>query len=341
MNIETNMKKVTTKTEEVITLDYGDGTKKSYDLIKNVFVKRFSNPILEKLSDAARIKEIVFSCDSFTVNPIYFPGSNIGKLSVCGTVNDICVSAAIPQYLTLAIIVEEGFPKEELEKIADSIQEEKNNAGIEIVGGDFKVVEKGKIDKIFIITSGIGKRIKGTNPSVKKIGHKDKIIVTGGVGEHGISVMLSRNNIFEFNITSDCQSLRNTLVPLWENFPEIKFMRDPTRGGIATTLNEISTESGIGAIINEDRIPLRKDVKAACELLGIDPYYLACEGRAVIVTAKEEASAVLRLLKQNGSKQAQIIGEFNRNIDKVVLNTISGGKRIIDFSYAFNLPRIC
>lgn len=329
------------KEKEMITLDYGDGTKKSYDLIKGIFLKRFSNPILDELSDAAQLKNQVFSCDSFTVNPIYFPGSDIGKLSICGTVNDICVSGGLPTYLTLAIIVEEGFPLEDLEKIADSIEKEKNNSKVEIVGGDFKVVERGKIDKIFITTSGIGKKIPGANPSVNKIKHKDKIIVTGGIGEHGISVMLSRNDIFEFSIKSDCQSLRGILTPVWENFAGIKFMRDPTRGGIATTLNEISLGSGLGAVIDEEKVPLRKDVKAACELLGIDPYYLACEGRAIIIAAKEEAKDIVQSLKKNGSKQARIIGEFDRKIDKVVMDTVSGGKRILDFSYAFNLPRIC
>ncbi len=326
--------------QEIITLKHGEGTKASYDLIKEVFLRKLSNPALRQLTDAAELGKLVYSCDSFTVDPIFFPGSDIGKLSVFGTVNDICVSGGIPKYLSLAIIIEEGFLKTELVKIVSSIQSAAREAKVDIVSGDFKVVEKGKADKIFISTSGIGEKIRKARPSFGNIKNKDKIIVTGSIGEHGISVMLSRKKIFDFKIKSDCCSLKGLLVPLWKNFAQIHFMRDPTRGGIASVLNEISLGSRKGIRIFEEKIPVKRDVKAACEILGIDPYYLACEGRAVVVVPCSIAGGVLSFLKkQSGS--ASIIGEIDNDLKGVVLETVSGGERILDFSHSFNLPRIC
>lgn len=326
--------------QEIITLKHGEGTKASYNLIREVFLQKLSNPVLERLTDAATIGKLVYSCDSFTVDPIFFPGSDIGKLCVFGTVNDISVSGGIPKYLSLAIIVEEGFLKSDLVKIANSIKSAAHTAKVDIVSGDFKVVERGKADKIFISTSGIGEKIQKANPSFKKIKNKDKIIVTGSIGEHGISVMLSRKKIFEFNIKSDCQSLKKLVTSLWIKFPQINFMRDPTRGGIASVLNEIYLGNGKGIRVFEENIPLRRDVKTACEILGIDPYYLACEGRAVLIVPDAISKQVLHFLKKI-SKAASIIGEIDENIKGVVLETVSGGERILDFSHAFNLPRIC
>jgi len=326
--------------QEIITLKHGEGTKASYSLIKEVFLKKLSNPALEKLTDAATIGKLVFSCDSFTVDPIFFPGSDIGKLSVFGTVNDICVSGGIPKYLSLAIIVEEGFLKSDLIKIVDSIKLAARISKIDIASGDFKVVERGKADKIFISTSGIGEKIPQANPSFKNIKNKDKVIVTGSIGEHGISVMLSRKKIFEFNIKSDCQSLNKLVTSLWIKFPQINFMRDPTRGGLASVLNEISLGSRKGIRVFEEAIPVRRDVKAACEILGIDPYYLACEGRAILIVPNTISNKVLNFLKKT-SKSAAIIGEIDSSLKGVVLETVSGGERILDFSHSFNLPRIC
>ncbi|MDD4183204.1 MAG: hydrogenase expression/formation protein HypE [Candidatus Omnitrophica bacterium] len=326
--------------QEIITLKHGEGTKASYSLIKEVFLKKLSNPALEKLTDAATIGKLVFSCDSFTVDPIFFPGSDIGKLSVFGTVNDICVSGGIPKYLSLAIIVEEGFLKSDLIKIVDSIKLAARISKIDIASGDFKVVERGKADKIFISTSGIGEKIPQANPSFKNIKNKDKVVVTGSIGEHGISVMLSRKKIFEFNIKSDCQSLNKLVTSLWMKFPQINFMRDPTRGGIASVLNEISLGSRKGIRVFEEAIPVRRDVKAACEILGIDPYYLACEGRAILIVPNTISNKVLNFLKKT-SKSAAIIGEIDSSLKGVLLETVSGGERILDFSHSFNLPRIC
>jgi len=327
--------------KEKITLSHGDGTKNTYDLIREVFLPRLSNPILNELSDAAKIGNWIFSCDSFTVNPIYFPSSDIGKLAVYGTVNDICVSGGLPLYLSLAVIVEEGFLKKDLEKLSDSIKEAANISEVKIVSGDFKVIEKKKIDKIFIITSGIGKKIAKSSPSIKKVQDQDRIIITGTIAEHGIAVMLSRNRVFDFNVKSDCQCLKDILIPLWKKFPSIRFMRDPTRGGIASTLNEVYLARGLGIKIFEDKIPMRLDVKAACELLGIDPYYLACEGRALIVVEKSKAKAVLKSLKERGQANARIVGEVSKKVKGVLIHTVAGGKRILDFSYSFSLPRIC
>ncbi|MEI8349445.1 MAG: hydrogenase expression/formation protein HypE [Candidatus Omnitrophota bacterium] len=326
--------------EERISLKHGEGTRQAYELIQDVFLTRIKNPALEELADAASVDSLAYTCDSFTVSPIFFPASDIGKLSVCGTVNDLCVSAAVPLYLSLAVIIEEGFLKKDLERIVDSIGREARNSRVKIVTGDFKVVEKGKVDKIFISTSGIGKKIPKRSSAFRNIQHKDKIIVTGSIGEHGISVMLARNKIFDFDITSDCQGLADVVIPLWERFPAIRFMRDPTRGGIASTFNEIYLGSKMGVKIIEENVPVRKDLHTACEILGIDPYYLACEGRAIIVVSPKAASEVLRFLKKY-SPAAAIIGECDRNIKGVMMKTIAGGERILDFSHSFNLPRIC
>ncbi len=323
-----------------ITLNCGDGTQETYELIKQVFVSRFSNPILDKLSDAADLGEYVFSCDAFTVNPLVFPSSDIGKLSVYGTVNDICVSAASPQYISVAMIVEEGFSFSELESITDSIKEAASVSGVKVVAGDFKVVEKGKVDRIFIITSGIGKKIKRRASSMDNISPKDKIIVTGPIAEHGITVLLARSRIFDFDIKSDCQSLKDIVLPLWKRFDGIRFMRDPTRGGLAGILNEISYSTGLGIRVFEEKVPLKNSVRAACELLGIDPYYLASEGRAVIVADRGDVKEIVKFLKSKGEEPA-VIGDVTSRNKGVVVQTVAGGKRILDFSYSFTLPRIC
>jgi hydrogenase expression/formation protein HypE len=326
--------------KDIITLKHGEGTRASYELIKEVFVKKVTNPFLDELGDAAAIGNLIYSCDSFTVDPIFFPGSDIGKLSIYGTVNDICVSAGIPKFLSVAVVTEEGFLRKDLETIASSISAAAKKSKVSIVSGDFKVVNKGKVDKIFISTSGIGGKIPGRSSAFRNIKNGDKIIVTGSIGEHGISVMLSRKKIFDFKIKSDCASLTGIVIPLWKAFKEIRFMRDPTRGGLASVLNEIYLGTKKGIKIFEEKIPVRKDVRAACEILGIDPYYLACEGRALIIAGSHSAKAVLSALKKK-SPQAAIIGEVDDKIKGVVLDTVSGGERILDFSHSFNLPRIC
>jgi len=324
---------------EKITLSHGDGMQEAYNLIRDMFLPALSNPYLDKLDDAANIEDFVFTCDSFTVKPIFFPGSDIGKLSVYGTVNDICVSASVPLYLSLAIVVEEGFSLSTLKKIISSVKEATEISGTKIVSGDFKVVERKKVDGVFITTSGIGRKLK-RNPSLSKIKTGDKIIITGGIAEHGITILLSRNKIFEFNIESDCQSLVDILIPFWKRFPRTKFMRDPTRGGLASVLNEIVRGTKLGIKIFEERVPLREDVKVATELLGVDPYYLASEGRAVIILPNEDAKEAVKFLRTLGCREAAIIGEVVKT-KSVIVKTVSGGERLLDFSYSLTLPRIC
>ncbi len=324
---------------EKITLSHGDGMQEAYNLIRDMFLPALSNPYLDKLDDAANIEDFVFTCDSFTVKPIFFPGSDIGKLSVYGTVNDICVSASVPLYLSLAIVVEEGFSLSTLKKIISSVKEATEISGTKIVSGDFKVVERKKVDGVFITTSGIGRKLK-RSPSLSKIKTGDKIIITGGIAEHGITILLSRNKIFEFNIESDCQSLVDILIPFWKRFPRTKFMRDPTRGGLASVLNEIVRGTKLGIKIFEERVPLREDVKVATELLGVDPYYLASEGRAVIILPNEDAKEAVKFLRTLGCREAAIIGEVVKT-KSVIVKTVSGGERLLDFSYSLTLPRIC
>lgn len=226
-------------------------------------------------------------------------------------------------------------------RIVDSIRDAAVCAHVEIVSGDFKVVPRRAADKIFIVSSGIGLRIKKRSSSFSRISPQDKIIITGPIGEHGAAVMLARSRIFDFDITSDCASLAATVIPLWKRFPGIKFMRDPTRGGLAGVLNEICLGTGLSVRVFERSVPIAKSVRAACELLGLDPYYLACEGRAIIVAAPDCAQEIVVALRKSGQAAARIIGDISRKDKKVILKTVSGGERVLDFMYSRLLPRIC
>ena len=317
-----------------------------HELIKNQLLKKFNNPILKELLDSARLnykEKLAFTTDSFVVSPLKFPGGDIGKLSVCGTLNDLIMLGAVPEYLSLAMIVEEGLEYATLESIIDSIASTAKKAGVQIVTGDFKVVEKGACDKIFINTSGIGRIITG-KLSPKNIIPTDKIIVTGRIGQHGFSVLAKRKELdLGFNIKSDCAQLSDLIIPVLKKTKAIKFMRDPTRGGVATTLNEIAQNSGLGITINEKDIPTSSQVKTAGELLGIDPLYAACEGRAIIVVKAKNAKQILALLRKHPlGRQAQIIGEVTERFrGRVIINTILGTQRFIDMLTSDPLPRIC
>jgi len=318
-----------------------------HELIRGLLLKRFDNRILRELSDSALLDytdKLAFTTDSFVVSPLFFPGADIGKLAVYGTVNDLVMLAAIPQYISLGLIIEEGLDFSILEKVADSISAAAKLAGVLVVAGDLKVVEKGACDKIFINTSGIGKIIKNRRVSAKNIEPQDKIILTGDIGLHGLSVLAKRKELdLGFNIKSDCAALSGLLVPVIKKTEAIKFMRDPTRGGIATTLNEIAQNSGLGIIINEKDIPISAKVKAAGELLGIDPLYVANEGRAILVVSPNIAKNILSLLKKHPlGRNARIIGTVARQPKaKVVLNTILGTQRIVSMLTSEPLPRIC
>ncbi|MBU1871984.1 MAG: hydrogenase expression/formation protein HypE, partial [Candidatus Omnitrophica bacterium] len=298
------------------------------------------------LSDSALLdfkgEELAFTTDSFVVSPLFFRGGDIGKLAVCGSVNDLVVAGSQPLYLSLALIIEEGLDYSLLEKVVDSIAQSCRNSGVKVVTGDIKVVEKGACDKLFINTSGIGRVIR--NLEIKNIRVKDKVIITGRIAEHGLSILSQRNGIdFGVNIKSDCQSLEGLLLPLLNKCKAIKFMRDPTRGGLATTLNEIAQTSGLGIVIDETSVPISSRVRAACELLGIDPLYIANEGKAIMVVEPAAAENIVnRLRQQRLGRYAGIIGSITREPKAaVVLNTGVGTSRILDMLISESLPRIC
>lgn len=330
-----------------ILLAHGSGGMLMHNLIKELLLKKLNNPILKELSDSAFInyrESSAFTTDSFVVNPLFFPGGDIGKLSVCGTVNDLVMQAAVPEFLSLALIVEEGLDYKILEKIVDSISITARKTGVYFVTGDIKVVEKTAADKIFINTSGIGRIIKDKRLSIKNISPGDKIIITAKIAQHGLAVLAKRKELdFGFNIKSDCAALNDLLIPILKKTDAIKFMRDPTRGGVATTLNEIARTSRLGIIIEEKNIPISSKVKGASELLGIDPLYIANEGCAVLVVKNTRANKVLDLLRKHPlGRNAQILGEATAGFKgQVILNTIIGTQRIVDMLTNEPLPRIC
>ncbi len=317
-----------------------------HDLIKDLFIKNLSNPFLNKLMDSAVIdaksKKFTYTTDSFVVNPIFFPGGDIGKLSICGTVNDLCMCGSRPRYLSCGMIVEEGFSYKDLEKITLSIKSTCKTIGVDIVAGDFKVVEKGAVDKIFINTSGIGEVFKDSKISVDYIKPGDKVIINGTIGDHGSSILLAREELkFKSRILSDCAPLNGLISSII--CKDIKFMRDPTRGGLATTLNEISRESGYNIGIDELEVPVKEPVKALCEILGFDPLYMANEGKVVVIVSSKASSKVLSRMKKHPlGKKSRIIGEVEKGKDKkVYLRTKVGGSRILDMVQGEQLPRIC
>jgi hydrogenase expression/formation protein HypE len=267
------------KNKEKILLAHGGGGKLMHALIEELFLKEFNNEILNELSDSALIKslsgkdmDLCFTTDSYVVNPIFFPGGDIGKLAVCGTINDLAVAGAKPLYISSGLIIEEGLEYEVLERIIKSMAKVAREEGIEIITGDLKVVEKNKADKIFINTSGLGIKNKRINLSKKAIAPGDKIIINGSTGEHGLAIIAARGEFnFKTKVISDCAPLSNLTTEILKVSPEIKFMRDPTRGGLATTLNEIVSGMGFGIKIFEEAIPIKEEIKAACEILGFDP----------------------------------------------------------------------
>jgi len=330
-----------------ILLAHGSGGRLTHGLIKEVLLKNFRNPVLAELSDSAYIgfkEPLAFTTDSFVVSPLFFPGGDIGKLSVCGTVNDLLMQGARPEYISLGLIVEEGLDLRILERITRSIALAAKNEGVCVATGDLKVVEKGAADKIFINTSGIGRIIKNTRLSAENIACGDRIILTAPIARHGLAVLAKRNELdLGFNIKSDCAGLTSCLVPLLNKVRGIKFMRDPTRGGVATTLNEAAESARIGIEVWEERIPLTSRVRAACELLGLDPLYIANEGCALIVVKEKETARALALLKKYKlSRFARIIGKIVKgHKGEVVLNTAIGTRRIVDMLSGEALPRIC
>jgi hydrogenase expression/formation protein HypE len=333
---------------EYISLNHGSGGKQTHKLIEKVFAAEFG--ISEPLTDSAILKNagftLAFTTDSYVVDPLFFPGGNIGKLAVCGTVNDLAVSGADPEYMCASFIIEEGFPLNDLVVIVHSMAEEAAKAGVKIVTGDTKVVEKGKCDKLFITTSGIGifkpeMEHIGTGKQIKP---GDKLIINGPLGNHAVAVLGARNQLsFSTPVISDCSSLNHLINNVLHFCKEINFIRDLTRGGLATVLNELAGITGTGILIDEVSVPVDDPVKGLCEMLGFDPMYLANEGKILIVAGEGEAKKVLDILRSDPlGINSEIIGEIipeKRPI--VILNTSVGGKRILDMSSGQQFPRIC
>lgn len=333
------------KMDEIITLDYGSGGKKTSRLIENIIVPAFSNPALNALSDGAIISgagEIAFSTDSFVVDPIFFPGGDIGKLSVCGTVNDLAMCGAEPKYLSCAFIIEEGLEREKLEKIVASIRDAARSAGVQIVTGDTKVVERGRGDKIYINTAGIGvMKYPGLSP--RNIRPGDKVIVSGTVGDHGTAVMLARNGMMQGELKSDCAALNGLADAILSLGAGVRVLRDPTRGGVATTLNEFTEGTALSIELEEEQIPVRPQVRAACDMLGLEPLYCANEGKLLAVVSPEDTERVLARMRElpEGADAAVIGTVSDRHPGRVVMKTAFGGTRILQKLAGAQLPRIC
>ena len=333
-----------------ILLGHGSGGQLTHELIDSLFVKYFQNDILDNQTDSALLtlkgNQIAFTTDSFVVDPIFFPGGDIGKLAVAGTVNDLAVSGAKPLWLSAGFIIEEGLPFSELEKVVKSMAGEAKKAGVAIVTGDTKVVDRGKCDKVFINTSGIGL----LDPQFRDIGSGknitagDKIIINGSIGDHGMTIMSKRKDLnISTEIRSDCASLNGMIAKVLEVCPDVKFMRDATRGGISTVLSEIVSDKPYGVQIDETAVPVRESVRGICEMLGFDPFYVANEGKVVIVAPAGKAEKIVEVLKTTEEgREAAVIGEItSEHPGKGWITTEIGGRRVLDMLAGEQLPRIC
>ena len=334
--------------EDKILLNHGSGGKLSFNLIKKLFLPNFNNPYLERLDDGAVLNieglKLAYTTDSYTVDPLFFKGGNIGELAVYGTVNDLAMCGATPLYLSCSFIIEEGFSLSLLEKIVISMRTASVVARVDIVTGDTKVVNRGAADKIFINTSGVGMVKKGVNISGSNAKVGDVVMINGPIGSHGIAVLSEREGLkFETDIKSDTAPLSSLVSDMLEVSKDIHVLRDPTRGGLSTTLNEIALSSKVDIEINEGDIPIQEEVRAACEILGYDPLYLANEGKLVAFIPSEIAPDMLKKMKENKyGKESKIIGRVVKKSEgKVYLNTGIGGKRIVDMLTGEQLPRIC
>jgi len=334
--------------EDKISLSHGSGGKLSFNLIKKLFLPNFNNPHLKRLDDGAVLDieglKLAYTTDSYTVDPLFFKGGNIGELAVYGTVNDLAMCGATPLYLSCSFIIEEGLSLSLLENIVSSMREASAVARVDIVTGDTKVVNKGAADKIFINTSGVGIVKEGVNISGSNAKVGDVVIINGPIGSHGIAVLSEREGLkFETDIKSDTAPLSSLVTDMLKVSKNIHVLRDPTRGGLSTTLNEIALSSKVDIEISEGDIPIQEEVRAACEILGYDPLYLANEGKLVAFIPSEIAPEVFKKMRKNKyGKESKIIGRVARKSEgKVYLNTTIGGKRIVDMLTGEQLPRIC
>ena len=332
-----------------VDLSHGSGGRAMAHLIADVFHQSFDNDWLRRGNDQAAFDvgawRMVITTDGYVVSPLFFPGGDIGSLAVHGTINDVAMSGARPLYLSAAFIIEEGFPLADLKRIADSMGEASRAAGVPVVTGDTKVVERGKADGVFITTTGVGVVPLDLDLSADHARAGDKVILSGFIGDHGVAVMSQRQNLaFETSIVSDSAALHGLVAAMVDVAPDgLRVMRDPTRGGLAATLNELAQQSSVGFRIEEDQVPVRPEVAAACELLGLDPLYVANEGKLVAIVAPEAAEALLAAMRAHPlGRDAAIIGEVIEDDHCFVqMTTGFGGGRIVDWLSGEQLPRIC
>jgi hydrogenase expression/formation protein HypE len=331
-----------------VTLAHGGGGKAMKDLIDDVFVSAFDNPLLAPLDDAARLEVdrgcLAFTTDSFVVDPLVFPGGDIGKLAVCGTVNDLAVAGAVPLYLSCAVIIEEGMPLELLRRIARSMAMTAWEAAVQIVAGDTKVVGRHACDKLFITTTGVGTMRPGVELNVQSVRPGDVVLVNGLLGDHGAAILGARGDLaLDTPIVSDCALLHELVGALLSAAPGTRFIRDPTRGGIATVLNEIAEAARVAIEIEEENTPLRDAVRGFCEILGLDPLYLANEGKIVAIVPPHEVEAALAAMRAHAlGAEAAMIGRVHEGEPgRVTMRTGFGGSRIVDMLVGEQLPRIC
>jgi len=331
-----------------IDMTHGSGGRAMAQLIDELFVRYFDNELLRQANDQASFSvsagRMVMSTDGHVISPLFFPGGDIGSLAVHGTINDVAMSGARPLYLSAGFILEEGFPLANLERVVASMARAAITAGVPIVTGDTKVVEKGKGDGVFITTTGVGVVPEGVEISGDRARAGDAILVSGSIGDHGVAIMSSRENLtFETSIESDSAALHGLVADMVAHVPAIHCLRDPTRGGLATTLNELARQSGVGMVLREGAIPIKPAVNAACELLGLDPLYVANEGKLVCICDKQDAERLLHVMQSHTlGRQAAIIGEVVDDPHGFVqMETLFGGSRIVDWLAGEQLPRIC
>ncbi|MCI1721514.1 MAG: hydrogenase expression/formation protein HypE [Lachnospiraceae bacterium] len=333
--------------DEIVTLAHGAGGRQTSELIEKVFKKHFANENLTS-DDAAVLPapggKIAMTTDGFIVSPSEFPGGNIGKLSICGTVNDLSCMGAQPLYLSCAFVIEEGFPMKQLDRIAEAMEKTAKEAGVELVAGDTKVAGKGQVDGVFITTTGIGRITEGASPAGACAKPGDAVIVTGDVGRHGCAILLSRNEFgIEADVKSDCAPLWGTVQSMLAVTKDIHVMRDATRGGVGTVLYEIAEQSHVGIRLNQKDIPVDGSVRGVCGMLGLEPLYLACEGRLVVFAPKEKAEELVAVLRRGKySSEAAVIGEVTEEYPgRVVIDTEIGGSTLLPPPGGELLPRIC
>jgi len=332
-----------------IVMGHGAGGRMGHQLIQKAFLPAFQNPALSAGDDAARVNpgsngQLSISTDAHVVWPLFFPGGDIGRLAVCGTVNDVAMLGARPLYLTAGFILEEGLPMETLQRVVVSMQSAAMEAGVQIVAGDTKVVQKGKADGLYITTAGVGLVRSGLTIGGAQAREGDVIILSGSIGDHGIAVLAARGELgFQSSLKSDVAPLNHLVARMLDTSRNIHVLRDPTRGGLATTLNEIAVQSNLGIVLNEEAIPVHPEVNAACEMLGFDPLYIANEGKLVAVVAREDAGRILEAMHGTRyGEEAVIVGEVTSETrGRVLLKTAIGSTRVVDMLAGEMLPRIC